>query len=220
MKKVVLLLLVSLGLAALSACGEDESESEAVEDDGVEEEVDPADEGPTTDDEEMIEDAATDDPMELITGDYDIFENGLAEQEVIGKYVSDESDDDGMMELEKDGYKVKFAFVLVHDTDNDKDFMYAMGEHENTNDDGGLMGTLEAEIKTDQKEITEDGFETGFVEPGIKETFANSIYFDNGTPDSFGVTLKEPIDKDVWQDEMNMDEDELDDWKDLTFTKQ
>src|SRR5690625_5600680 len=49
---------------------------------------------------------------------------------------SSDLDENGMVTLEKNGFKVKFVLVLVHDPVVDEKFMYVMGERENTNEDG------------------------------------------------------------------------------------
>jgi len=156
----------------------------------------------------------TSDPIEVITDDsYHVFKNGMAEMEIIGRYASDESDENGMVTLEKNGFKVQFA--LVHDPVVDEKLMYVMGERENTNEDGGMMGIPESDIKTNQQEILEDGFTTGDIEPGAKDTFANTIFL-NGEPfDSFEIIFKEPIDKDV-----NRNDEHVKDWKRLEFYRE
>src|SRR5690625_1374318 len=68
------------------------------------------------------EDKLTSDPIEVITDDsYDVFKNGMAEMEIIGRYASDEADENGMVTLEKNGFKVQFA--LVHDPVVDEKLM-------------------------------------------------------------------------------------------------
>jgi len=65
----------------------------------------------------------TSDPMDIVTDDsYDTFENGMAELEVLGKYISEDSDENGMITLKKDGYKVNFALVLVKDPVVEKNY--------------------------------------------------------------------------------------------------
>lgn len=84
---------------------------------------------------------STSDPLEVAKDDsYEVFDAGSSDLEIIGRYVSDESDENGMVELEKNGYKVTFALVLVHDPVVDEDTIYVMGERENTNSGGGNMG--------------------------------------------------------------------------------
>src|SRR5699024_1856083 len=151
---------------------------------------------------------------------YHVFKNGMAEMEIIGRYASDESDENGMVTLEKNGFKVQFALVLVHDPVVDEKLMYVMGERENTNEDGGMMGIPESDIKTNPQEILEDGFTTGDIEPGAKDTLANTIILDGEPLDSFEIIFKEPIDKDVFQDELDTNDDDVKDWKRIEFYRE
>ena len=162
----------------------------------------------------------TSDPMKIVKDDsYDILEDGMAELEIIEKYVNDHSDENGIVTLEKSGYIVRVALILVHDPVVDEKLIYVIGEHKNTNDDGGAMRIPESDIKT--KEATlEDTFTTGYIEPNAKDTFTNKILLNgNELTDSFEITFKEPIDKDDYSDESDANDDQVKDWKEIKFHK-
>ncbi len=199
-----LLLLAGLVLL-LGACGNDDPEEDVMS---------------QVDDEEEL-DTSTEDPLEIVTNDeYDTFIDGFGEYEVIGKYTTGEENEDGFIELSKDGYTIKFAMLLVNNIEEDTESVYMVGEHENNNQDGGGMGLFESDVKTNEKEVLTDAFGTDFIAPDTREKFAYSFNFEYDTPDSFEITLKEPIDKEVYKEEMLIDGDEPDDWEELEFTKE
>lgn len=160
---------------------------------------------------------STSDPLEVAKDDsYEVFETGSADLEIIGRYVSDESDENGMVELEKDGYKVTFALVLVHDPVVDEDKIYVMGERENTNSGGENMGIPESVIKVNDEYELRDGFTTGTIIPDAKDTFSTSIFLDDEVPETLEITFKEPSDDDGEE----ADEQQVEEWKVMEFHKE
>lgn len=158
---------------------------------------------------------STSNPLELMRDDsYEIFEHGSSELEVIGRYVSEESDSDGVVELEKNGYKVDFALILVHSPVVDENSIYVLGEHQNMNKDGGRMGIPESVIKTNEQEELRDEFTTGTLEPDSKATITNKIFLDDDELVSFEIIFKEPS-----ESESNNEESNASDWKVLKFQK-
>ncbi|GIO23924.1 hypothetical protein [Oceanobacillus sp. J11TS1] len=212
MKKLFLALLLT---TLLAACGSDDAEKD-VNADAEPRELEETDSG--------IEDGktlnTTDDPMEIITDDqYDAFVDGAAEYKVVGKYTNEETDENGMVTVEKDGYTAKFAFIIVENSDGEE-LVYMMGEHENDNPDSDRIGIFGVDIKTSEKETIADAIGTDFIEPDTRAKFAESIYFEYGVPESFEFTMKEPIDKEVYKEEMLPEDKEPNDWKDFEFHKQ
>jgi len=158
---------------------------------------------------------STSNPLELMRDDsYEIFEHGSSELEVIGRYVSEESDSDGVVELEKNGYKVDFALILVHSPVVDENSIYVLGEHQNMNKDGGRMGIPESVIKANEQEELRDEFTTGTLESDSKATITNKIFLDDDELDSFEIIFKEPS-----ESESNNEESNASDWKVLKFQK-
>src|SRR5699024_2567610 len=139
-----------------------------------------------------------------------------ADLEIIGRYVSDESDENGMVELEKDGYKVTFALVLVHDPVVDEDKIYVMGERENTNSGGENMGIPESVIKVNDKYEISNGVTTGTMIPDAKDTVSTSILLDDEVPETLESTFKEPSDDDGEE----ADEQQVEEWKVMEFHKE
>src|SRR5699024_5940030 len=138
----------------------------------------------------------------------------------IGKYVSEDSDENGMITLEKDGYKVNFALVLVKDSVVEEKLLYVLGEHENNNKDDSVMGIYDSEINTKEKGELNDKFRTGDIESNSKTTIANSIFLDDAEDplESFEINFKKQIKKENLQDEP--DDSQLQDWKSMQFHKE
>src|SRR5699024_9195280 len=154
---------------------------------------------------------STKDPLEVARDDsYEVYEAGSADLEIIGRYVSEESDENGLVELEKNGYEVAFALILVHDPVVDEETIYVMGERENTNSDGGDMGIPESVVSVNDEYELRDGFTTGTIIPDANDTFSTSIFLDDDIPDTLEITFKEPSED---------DEEEADDWKVMEFHK-
>lgn len=164
---------------------------------------------------------STSDPLEVIRDDsYNVFQHGSTELDIIGRYISEDSDSDGAIVLEKDGYKVHFALILVHNPVVSENSIYVLGEHENTNKDGGRIGIPESVIKTNEQEELRDRFTTSTLEPDSKAIITNMIFLDeNIKPDSFEIMLKEPSEIEGDSEEANMINNNIKDWKVIKFHK-
>lgn len=164
---------------------------------------------------------STSNPLEVIRDDsYKIFQHGSAELEIIGRYISEDSDSDGVIELEKNGYKATLALILVHSPVVNENSIYVLGEHENVNKDGNRMGIPESVIKTNEKEELRDRFTTGSIEPDSKANITNMIFLDeDSSPDTLEIMLKEPSIIESDNEEANMDDNKIKDWKRVMFHK-
>lgn len=241
MKKVVLLL-VSLGLVILSACGNDSdvesTEEKAVENDGIEEEVDPADEGPTTDNPDLIEDAGTDDPIEFIESQGDLLlQDGANEYEINNIYTSDETDDDGFNTYEDGDFKMRYAIVETENVadnieDEGNNNLQIVGEINNETDDDYTFDENRFFIKTDENEKSELSFDlNGAGEADQRSKFIDDFPLEYDIPDEFTLTMIDPSlegegDDVVFGDDWNRKFDEaFEEFKDentvqeLEFTK-
>lgn len=108
--------------------------------------------------------------MEVITDNsYDIFDfDGNTELEIIGKYISDKANKNGIITLKKGGFEVDFALILAYNPIVDDKPIYILGERKNTNKDGGSMGIPESEIKIDDKKIWKIILEQGTLHQMLK----------------------------------------------------
>lgn len=186
MKKFLLMLLVSVGLVALSACGNDESSGEEMsQEEWMNEEYDDA------------EGSMTDDPLEFITNDDMLLEDGANLYELKSKYVTDDTDDDGF-NVYKDG-DFEFRYAVV-ETENIAEGIEATGSH-----DIQIMGEIVNDtdkdyffdermfIKTDQKEKSELSFAlNGAGEADQRSKFLDGFPLEYDIPDSFTLTLIDP----------------------------
>lgn len=207
MKKVLFLVLVSIGLVALSACGS-ESEADDVQAD-VEEEYD------------EMEGNATDDPLELATDtSYDTY-SGDADDYMITRYTSDEANEDGLIELDVEGYKIKFTVVAGESQYGDEDVLLVVGEQENTNDEGGEMQMNRYEITTSEGEKLDDGDNFTSVEPGIKDKVANEFALEYDIPDKIELHIESIYDSSVDNSDYEYANDpQIPVDKTFTFTKE
>jgi len=164
---------------------------------------------------------STSNPLEVIKDDsYDVFQHGSAELDIVGRYISEDSDSDGVIELEKNGYRVKFTLVLVHSPVVNENSIYVLGEHENTNKDGDEMGIPESVIKTNEQEELRDTFTTRTLESNSKAIITNMIFLDeNMKPDSIEIILKEPSEIEDDSAETNRIDKNIKDWKVITFQR-
>lgn len=189
MKKVLFLMLMSIGLVALSACG-NESETDDVQADVVSQDEEY--------DEDMQEQSnVTDDPLEFITNDDMLLEDGANLYELKSKYVTDDTDDDGF-NVYKDG-DFEFRYAVV-ETENIAEGIEATGSH-----DIQIMGEIVNDtdkdyffdermfIKTDQKEKSELSFAlNGAGEADQRSKFLDGFPLEYDIPDSFTLTLIDP----------------------------
>lgn len=96
------------------------------------------------------EEKSTSNPMEIITDDsYNIFNlDGNMELEIIDRYTSDEAEAEGngLVTLDKNGFIVRFGLIHVYNPIVKDESIYILGERENTNKDGGIMGIPDSVI--------------------------------------------------------------------------
>lgn len=181
MLKKFLLLLVSVGLIALSACGNDDGEasSDEVDQEGYEE-----------------EENATDDPLEFITDGELLLEDGANLYELKSYYTNDDTGDDGFNVYEDDGFTFKYAIV---ETENVAEGIEAEGQKEvqilgeviNETSDNAYFDDME--IKTDNDEKSELSFGlNGAGEADQRSKFIDGFPLEYDIPDSFTLTLIDP----------------------------
>lgn len=210
MKKFLLMLLVSVGLVALSACGNDESSGEEMsQEEWMNEEYDDA------------EGSMTDDPLELATDNsYDSF-SGSYDDFDITRYTSDEANEDGLIELDVEGYEIKFTVVAGESQYGDEDVLLVVGEQENTNDEGGEMQMNRYEITTSEGEKLDDGDNFTSVEPGIKDKVANEFALEYDIPDEIELHIESIYDSSVDNSDYEYANDpQIPVDKTFTFTKE
>lgn len=202
MKKLLFAML--FGLLVLSACGEDDAEG--TDDDGIEE-VDPADEGPTTDNADLIDDEGlyTDDPIEIVE-DTDLETFGTDDDDYdITRYTSDDEQDDGFVHLEEEGFKIKFNIIYGGSENGGEDMIFVVGEQENTNEDGGDMQLGQHHIETSEGEQLEVGYGYDYVDGGTKQKVAAEFEPEYDKPDEIELHVDSVYDEDT--DEILEDDD-------------
>src|SRR5699024_204703 len=103
------------------------------------------------------EEKSTSNPMEIITDEsYNIFNlDGNMELEIIDRYTNDEAEGNGLVTLDKNGFIVRFGLIHVYNPIVKDESIYIVGERENTNKDGGIMGIPDSVISLNGKTLLE-----------------------------------------------------------------
>lgn len=197
------LLLLAGMILLLGACGNDDPEEDVMSQ--VDDQSDDA------------EDNSTDDPMEVATNDYEYF-TGNTDDFKVTRYSSDEANEDGLIEIDENGYNFKFN-VLYGESESGEDKVLIVGEQINNNDDGGKMIWYPGDLILDGEEKIDSGFGFDAVDPGIKSKVVIEYDVEYGTPNEIvieGGRIDES-DEEAYDDEQP-DPIELD--KTFTFTKE
>lgn len=188
--KQLLLAIGCMGILTLGACSNDEKQ-----------EAEPSQEQPAA--QEAI--PTTDDPMEAgnKSAGFKAYESSPTEQsEILGWYVSDKTDKDGFNVIETNGVTMKFAVVETKDSMGDSD-IHIFGERTNDTDKEIVMDSIE--VFTDKRETADTG--TGYgggLEPQEVAKFSELLFFENGMPDSFEMSIPPAIEADKQYEEENM----------------
>lgn len=174
MRNVLWMVLLALGLVALSACGSDGA----------------ADDGQVDDTPDEEESTSSDDPIEVIEdSSIDSFETSEDDYNLT-RYTSDDADDDGFIHIDVDGYKIKFSLAAGQGDYNEEDKVFLLGEQENTNDDGGEMQLNNYDMTTDEGAKIDDGWNFTSVEPGAKDKVANEFDLEYDIPDEIELRIE------------------------------
>lgn len=195
----------------LAACGSEETQTEGPADQPVPKET--QDVVNVSDEKNNL----TDDPMMIATNDdYEYF-FGNTDEFKVTRYLSDDTDEDGFIEIDENGYNIKFN-VLYGESEFGDDKILIVGEHKNNNNDGGKMIWYPGDIVLDGEEKTESGYGFDAVDPGIKSKFTFEYDVEYGIPDKIVIEggRIEESDEDKYLDQQ-ADPIELD--KTFTFTK-
>lgn len=191
MKKFLLMLLVSIGLVVLSACGNDDKEASSEE----------VDQDVTVDEEQ---ENTTDDPLEFITTDDVLLEDGANLYELESKYVSDDTDDDGFNTYKDGDFEFRYAIVETENVaegiegEGNKE-VRILGEVINDTEDDAFFDDME--IKTDQDEKSELSFGlNGAGEADQRSKFIDGFPLEYDIPESFTLTLLDPLEPEMFED--------------------
>src|SRR5699024_2498466 len=194
MRKKLFILFGALVLV-LSACGGNES-AEGV---GEEDELDAGVEEDFDDEEELVED-----PVEAGNKSNEVkeFMDEFGEiYEIKEWYSSDETDDDGINQIEFDGYEVNFSVALLEDTEGEQDIGFFVETENGT--DTTVQYNMDMEIITDEQEQaeTDDSYGIGESKPDVKTKGFVKTDLDYEAPESFEVTFEPPWDEDSEYDD-------------------
>ncbi|WP_193063442.1 hypothetical protein [Oceanobacillus oncorhynchi] len=179
MKKVLFLLFASI--LVLSACGDD---NEQTEEDNISQ---------AEDEQEVL--TETDDPMEFGNRDngYEVYNHGQSAYEFIEWYSSDLTDEEGFNTVTtEDGYEFTFSLALMHDVNSDQEVIGIFGEHNNESDED-LVFLDTPEVITDEQEqaSTTFGLDQG-VDSGVRSKVFDVISLEYDSPESFTMTVYYP----------------------------
>lgn len=207
MKRKLLILFGALVLV-LSACGGNEGAEDA-SDQGDAEDMDV--EEVTEDEEDLVED-----PVEAGNKSNEVkeFMDEFGEiYEIKEWYSSDETDDDGINQIEFDGYKVNFSVALLEDMEGEQDIGFFVETENGT--DTTVQYNMDMEIITDEQEQaeTDDSYGIGESKPSVKTKGFVKTDLDYEAPESFEVTFEPP-----WDDDSEYD-DEIGEEVEMKFSK-
>jgi len=183
MKKLIGIGMLSFGLF-LTGCGSDDEVSN-------EEELSL---------DEMAEQEAPDitsDPMEIAMNDHEYFSGGFDDYKVM-RYTSNQADEDGLINIEENGYEFKFTVIYGEAQYGDEDSILIVGEQQNTNEDGGSLVWATDDIIADGEEKVGTGIGYEDVAPGIKSKVLIEHSVEYGMPDEIVI-------EGGWIDETNED---------------
>lgn len=205
----------------LSACGKsDEAIKEEAKQEAKEELQDDIAEGFEQETEDMFNNNeeyddldVTEDPVEFATGDYDVFENGLSHEKEVHRYVTDDSDDNGMTEIEFDNYKVNLAPIQV-ESDESGEYIALFGEEENLTDEDTWEMGYNTVSSGDEEADVYDG-ELGELDPEEVSEIYLAVEENVLDVDSFTLKIYKPED----EDGTYKDDDELE-YKEIEFHKE
>lgn len=219
MKKILLVLLSITAILTLTACGDDKTEEEPIENVDIEtssepEEVETDSEESETESGNEVDDfieendvqldedgffAETSDPLEAgdKTNGIVVFNDEFDYTYIIKEwYTSEDTDEKGSNTMDFDGYEVRYSVALLENT-AEEDVIGIFVETEN-NTDKVVQYNMDLEMLTsEQEQAYSDGmYGIGQSKPGVKTKGFILVELEYDTPDSFTVTFEPP-----WDDE-------------------
>lgn len=175
----------------LAACGE-----EAVETSKVTETQPAAAETEPIEEVETVEEIAyTEDPLEIAkkSSEYELFiDKNYNEYQVMGRYISDSSNEEGMNDASFEGYDFTFSVLALQDTMTGDEYVAIAGETVNNTQDT-IQFNADTEIVTDTQEQTTSVDGVGETQPNVKKKAFVVIPLEYGIPNSFDLTLDAPF---------------------------
>ncbi|API93997.1 MULTISPECIES: hypothetical protein [unclassified Virgibacillus] len=226
MKRTLLLLLIGLLTFALVACSDDKGNETKVKKEESTQEEDKEDNSKSEDDMSQAEwteknhpeKMPSTDPLEVgnKNNDKNIFQDGATTITIVGRYVGDQTDEDGFNTIEYKDTKLRFALVIVEGEEGDQE-VGMFGEKINNGDT--LMDYDDTiSITTDQKEKGYTWFQlNGPIDPGLKEKFFDSFDLQYDIPETLTFTMRKPVEN---EEEYLMNENERKVIAEIEFEKE